>query len=125
MNGTQDPLIRRMLERQEESLAEVRETLAAMQQRLETLAGALDKISGDNGMPRCARHDERISELVRSLDELAERSGSGSHCVRHTERIGCVERKLDTLSHRLWWFSGSVGLAFFSLGLKMLFEALG
>lgn len=124
MNGTDEALFRRILERQEESLAEVRETLAAMQERLEALACGLDKISGENGMPRCARHDERISELVRSLDELAERSGSGSHCVRHTERIGYVERKLDTLSQRLWWFSGSVGLAVFSLGLKMLLEAL-
>lgn len=109
-----------MIAGQDARLREIGETTARMQARLEAVAENIERISGDNGMPRCARQDERISELTRAVDKLGGLPGKGKTCVEHTERLMFLERKLDTLCQRLWWFAGSISLAVFSIGLRLL-----
>lgn len=115
---------RDLLAEQEARLCQVRESMAAVQARLEAVAGRLENITGENGMPRCARHDERIAELLRAVERVAELPGSGKTCVGHTERLNFLERKLDTLCGRLWWFAGSVSLAVIGMGLRMFWTGV-
>lgn len=116
--------IRAMIAGQDARLRKIGELTARMQARLEAVAESIERISGDNGMPRCARQDERITELSRTVDRLGELPGKGRACVEHSERLVFLERKLDTLCQRLWWFTGSISLAVISIGLRMLWTGL-
>jgi uncharacterized coiled-coil protein SlyX len=116
--------IRAMIAGQNDRLSEVRESMATMRARLESISENIERMSGENGMPRCARQEERISELARNIERMAALPGSGKACVEHTERLGFLERKLDTLCQRLWWFAGSVSLAVISLGIRMFWMSL-
>jgi hypothetical protein len=116
--------IRDLIAGQDARLRELSESTARMQTRLEAVAENIERISGDNGMPRCARQDERITELWRSVERLSALPGKSKPCVEHTERLTFLERKLDMLCQRLWWFTGSISLAVISIGLRMLWMGL-
>jgi septal ring factor EnvC (AmiA/AmiB activator) len=111
--------VRAMLAGQDARLREVKEAMVTMQARLQAMSENIERMSGERGMPRCARQDERITELARSLERMAALPGGSKTCVEHTGRLSFLERKLDTLCQRLWWFAGSVSLAVVSLGLRM------